>query len=158
MSTDLLEIVRGCIVPEPFVSHSGLELPWKWEWERAGPRNLKLFAEALCTRYPVAGIDRGGWALVVNLPGNGSRVLVQRDVVNTGGEPIDAPVTLIDDVVTTGRSFRAAEIALELHGIAVRERVCVLDRRKECGVSTQQNIRSLFTTEDVANVRVSSGA
>jgi hypothetical protein len=67
----VLDIVRSCIEPGSFTSHSGLELPWKWELERAGPRNLKLLTEALGASYPVAGIDRGGWALVVNLPGRG---------------------------------------------------------------------------------------
>lgn len=145
----VLDIVRSCIVQGRFISHSGLELPWKWEWQRAGPRNLKLLAEALGISYPVAGIDRGGWALVINLPGNGTKILVQRDRVDTAGEVVRSPVTLIDDVVTTERSFRAAEIVLEIEGIAVRERVCILDRRTECGVSISKPIRSLFTTEEV---------
>lgn len=148
----LLEIVKGCIVRESSVSHSGLALPWKWEWERLGAPNLEVLAAALPVRIPTAGIVTGGWALVDHIPG--LSVMVDRDRIEPRGlNVLRAPrmhgITLVGDVVTTGRSMRAAEITLDAHGIAVRGRVCVLDRRAEFGISQNLKIVSLFTSADL---------
>lgn len=150
----LRAVLRTAIVHEPFVSHSGLELPWKWELERLGVPGLKLVSAALtevCQQGAIAGIDRGGWTLSVHM-NRRPKVLVQNgDLVFADPKSHwRQPVTLIDDVRTTGHSLRAAEMVLNDYGIEVIEHLVVFDRCAEVGaIVSPSHVCSLVASAEL---------
>ena len=150
----LLEIVRSCIVHEPIVSHSGLDLDWWCDLGKAYERFSLLMHHLGPLKAIPAGIETHGWNLAIAAP-SFVKVRVTKDgrvYVDDFLHPhMDDPdeVALVDDICTTGKSFIDAEVALSKRGIVVVERVCVLDRREEVQADMSLGVRSLFTTKDV---------
>ena len=154
---DLIDIVRSCITVGPSTSHSGLELPWKCDLLQAIP-DLYFMAAKLGIadgNVPVAGIELSGYIFALQ-SGDLWTILVRKDGSVYCPRPCDLeghryPVTLVDDVVTTGASMRAAESALMAHGIEVGDHVCILDRRDEFPEQSDRylEVRSLFKSADL---------
>ncbi len=146
----LLQAVKCCIIREPFTSHSGLRLDWQCDLLQS-LGSYEDYVKALAPSTTLAGIELGGYILA-RASGWGA-ILVRKDgsVYYPFSKPLQ--VSLLDDVVTTGRSMQEAECALAKHGIKVYERLCVLDRRSEVPghADMELNIRSLFTSEDVVD-------
>jgi hypothetical protein len=147
----IIDIVASGIVREPFVSHSGVALPWKWEWERVDRTGLICLAEALDdlvgSQMAVAGIERGGWVFCVYMRRRPAVCVVRGHChFEDHRRHWARPVVLVDDVLTTGRSMRAAEIILDGYSIPVAARLVVLDRS---GAQCNPKAQSLVTTADL---------
>lgn len=77
-----------------FVSHSGLELPWKIECDNLSNAEIQLFADIIFSNVQifskVEGVPQGGLRLAKAL----------RKWTYTKG-----PILIVDDVLTTGNSM-----------------------------------------------------
>ena len=128
-------ILQHCIVKGDFVLHSGAKSSWKFVVER-------ITGDSLQQVYDAMNIKPDSWP--VGIPTGGTYILDR--VWRSRAEPRFAlyrrPVTLIDDVVTTGASMEQAKALLEGAGITVNDRVCILNRG-------DYPCRSLFTLADV---------
>ncbi len=153
---DLLAIVRSCVVRATLINHSGL-LPWHCDLLKTIPM-LYFMAGALGIADesgPIAGIELAGYVFALEADGLWT-ILVRKDGSVYCPGHCDRrgharPVTLVDDVVTTGASMRNAESALMTHGITVADRVCILDRREEFPERSDRylEVRSLFKSADL---------
>lgn len=148
-------LLRQCMVFGDFPMHSGGSSDWIFDalkilenryllWETIGALNLQ---------EPVAGIEYGGSVFSALALGKNQAVPIlvrkedQESVVYCllGGRlqaTLYPQVTLLDDVVKTGNSMRAAKRALMNRGIEVAREVCILNRSPsypaECLVTRQE--------------------
>ena len=157
------ETVRCAIRHEDFESHSGLSLRRHCDLLLV-QESFGHFVKALDPQYPLAGIVTGGYLLALSQGKLSSRlfgsiplhsrwtprgkIMVKGSkVYNNDLGPYPRVVSLIDDVVTTGKSFEEASTALHALGIGVGERLVVMDRRSPAARADVQ-IRSLFLPGD----------
>lgn len=144
---DVIDILRPCIKRGLFQLHSGRKTNWRFDVEEA-QGHLRTLMLALSPSYDLAGIWLGGSKLVLSV--DLYAVIVYKTGTVCPGPDGSAklyPVSLVDDVVTTEASFKAAEDALVKNGYVVAERLVVLDRRKL--EDKTLSIRSLVTAADL---------
>lgn len=144
---EILKILRSCIKRGKFQLHAGQETDWRFDIEEV-PGDLQLLMMTLSPHYDLAGIDQGGAELACSL--NAFSVIVYKNGMvypSLVGFASLHPVSLVDDVVTTEASFKAAEDALLKNGYIVAERLAVLDRRNPEHKTLE--IRSLVTAQDL---------
>ena len=128
-------ILDLCIVKGDFVLHSGAKSSWKLVVER-------ITGDSLQQVYDAMNIKPDSWP--IGIPTGGTYILDHVYIFDH--VPLlyssSAPVTLVDDVVTTGSSMELAKTLLEQAGIKVIDQVCILNRG-------DYPCRSLFTLADV---------
>lgn len=91
-----------------FSSHSGFQLPWKVNCDAFGERDWQGLAKLIAWKFAfreVQGIPKGGTAL--------SRALEKHVDLSTDAEGRRFPILIVDDVLTTGRSFKVARETLD---------------------------------------------
>lgn len=90
-----------------FASHSGFQLPWKVDCDALAQRDWEGLAKLIAWKFAfrsVYGIPRGGSQL--------ARALDKYVDLSVDAEGRHYPVLIVDDVLTTGRSFRNAKAML----------------------------------------------
>lgn len=155
------ETVRCALQFGEFKSHSGLSLYWMLDLLLV-QGSFGHFIKALEPKYPLAGIVTGGYLLALaqgkvgrfsGQPHRGTwnpegKIMVKGDKVYGGlGGSYPRLVSLVDDVVTTGRSLVEARRALRSVGIEVGECLTVMDRRPDYA-RTATSVRSLYLPGD----------
>ncbi len=138
----LKDVVKKCIVYGDFILHSGQTTNWKCDLLLQLDHFCSLMV-GLWPRHPIIGIELGG-ALLAQSWSNRSGI-IRKDGSLYWPQPKDRTVSLIDDVTTTGNSFKEAEKILAKNGIKVVERLVILDRR----IDKDIEIRALFTSKDL---------
>lgn len=151
----LKEELQKCIIQVPFKSHSGLSLTWKcdillnrkYHWN---------FVRNLRPHHKLAGIELGGFLLAQAY--ESAAILVRKNSEGyylfgehslwTNGIIKSGDISLIDDVLTTGRSIEDALQLFKNSEFKVKEILCVLDRREHKKDIQGIKVRSLYTNED----------
>ncbi len=148
-------LLRQCMIFGDFPMHSGGHSDWIFDALKILENNYLLWQtiEALDLQEPVAGIEYGGsiFAALALGKNQSAPILVRREDQDSavycllGGRlkaTVYPQVTLLDDVVRTGSSMRAAKRALMERGIEVAREVCILNRSPdypaECLVTREE--------------------
>jgi hypothetical protein len=135
-------LLKECIKHGKFILSSGGKTTWLCDLMEAR-QHFPWFMESLAPPLPLAGIMTGGAFLAyAHDPASGVVKLKEGEVYLPS--EVDR-VSLVDDVTTTGNSFRKAEALLNERGVQVAQYLCVLDRR----VVKDFPVRSLFLPEDL---------
>lgn len=90
-----------------FASHSGFQLPWKADCDAFSDADWEGLAKLIAWKFAfrsVYGIPRGGTKL--------AQALDKYVDLSTDREGRYYPVLIVDDVLTTGRSFKVARASL----------------------------------------------
>ena len=121
-----------------FISHAGLPLKWKIECDAISPEQWSALATMIMEYQTepfskVVGIPRGGLALQYAL----------EPYVTEG----DHPWLVVDDVYTTGTSFR--EFCTNKHTMFAYK-WCVFARKP---IPSMEDIKALFTMPEIKDVR-----
>ena len=90
-----------------FSSHSGFQLPWKVDCDALCERDWEGLAKLVAWKFAfrsVYGIPRGGSQF--------ARALDKHVDLSVDGKGRHYPVLIVDDVLTTGRSFEQARLRL----------------------------------------------
>lgn len=134
----------------PVLMRSGGESSWTFDALRLGDF-FRVFMLILKPLYQPVGIELGG-ALLAQAAESGYAGLIRKP--ETGGQVyIPTPpegiwpertVSLIDDVVTTGKSLEVAQEALWSAGYTIGERLCIVDRSPY-----HESSRCLITGDDL---------
>jgi len=88
--------MANLFVNQSFISHAGLELPFKIDCDALDPADIETIASLISSRITfriVFGIPRGGARLAQALLHHVS---------------LDGPILIVDDVYTTGKSMEKA--------------------------------------------------
>lgn len=81
-----------------FISHAGLPLTWKIECDAISPDEWVALA------HIIREFEPRNWRAAVGIPRGG--VALGKALDKYGTQNIDDPVLVVDDVYTTGKSFR----------------------------------------------------
>ena len=149
-------LLRQCMIFGDFSMHSGGHSDWIFDALKILENRYLLWQtiEALYIQEgPLAGIEYGGSIFAALALGRyqSAPILVRKEDQDSavycllGGRlqaTVYPQVTLLDDVVKTGSSMRAAKRALMDRGIEVAREVCILNRSPdypaECLVTRQE--------------------
>jgi orotate phosphoribosyltransferase len=138
-----MEIMHSCIRYGEFTLHSGRKTDWLCDLLLVREM-LPTFCYTLKPQYKTVGIELGGF-LMSGAMGSG---FIRKDGTyypRKRNEPLI--VTLVDDVVTTETSLKAATEVLVGLGLVVGEYICILDRRNQADKTLE--VRSLVTAADL---------
>lgn len=146
------DIVKRCIIRGNFTLRSGESSTWLCDLLK-DIKEFPLLARTLRPDGWPIGIEFGGVLLAAAL-GEPYGIVRKDGKVYLPATTMTAYLCLIDDVCTTGDSFKAAESALRDMGFfVIADRVCVLDRR-DPAERKRYPIRSLVIWEDVMESRL----
>ncbi|MEK9774522.1 MAG: hypothetical protein VW298_02790 [Candidatus Woesearchaeota archaeon] len=81
-----------------FISHSGLPLTWKIECDGISSDEWVALA------HIIREYEKRNWQYAIGIPRGGVKLAKELDKYSTND--INDPILIVDDVYTTGRSFR----------------------------------------------------
>ena len=119
-----------------FISHAGLPLTWKIECDAISPEEWIVLA------HIIREFEPRNWRAAVGIPRGG--VALGEALNKYGTQNIDDPVLVVDDVYTTGKSFR--DYVTENYPDEEVLQWCVFARKP-----TEFGVKALFTMPNVNN-------
>ena len=96
---------KHLFIDENFISHSGLKLDWKIDCDALTELDIQCLARLIAQRV-------GTFSAVYGIPTGGERLA--KALKQYAIESAPAPILVVDDVLTTGKSMAKARKALPI--------------------------------------------